>query len=787
MGDPGMSLAELIQAVRGARTQAAERELVQRECAQIRGALRAGDPRAGTSNLTKLLYIHLLGYPAHFGQMECFRHLSSSQFSKKRIGYLGAALLLDEKQDTHLLLTNTIKNDLLHHSPCVQGLALACLACLGSSGMCRDLVGEVQRLAGDTPGPMRRKAVVCAVHIVRKVPELADIFIPICDELLEQRNHGLLHATLLLITEMCERNPDVLSHFRKAVPQMVEILRDLEGSGFSPEHSIMGISNPFLQVRVLRLLRVLGQGKEEIAEAVSDALAQVATNTETQHNVGNAVLYEAVMTITRVRAAPGLRVLAVNILGRFLLSKDRNIRSVALTSLARLVPAEQGSLQRHRATVLACLRDPDPSVHRCALDLSLALVTAANVRTVTQELLGFLGSCPLVMKPPCASGLLLAAERFAPNKRWHIDTMLQVLTVAGSSVPDDAVSRLIQLIGGARELHPYIVRRLYAALANNISQQPLVQVATWCIGEYGDLLQGGSCEEAESMQVEEEQVLALMERVLQSHLTLPLTRAIALTALMKLSTRLQGDIDRIRCIISIYGSCHDLELQQRAVEYDALFRKYDHLRASVLEKMPQVEVMGPGKEEEVVEKAGPETPVPTPASSAHQDGTQVTNLLNLLGESPAAPPTPHSQPGPDTPEIASLLDLLGDVTVAVPHIPPLLVWKGAGLRLDFAFQRPPQDSDLLLITASASCTHPSHTTGFLLQAAVPKSLQVELEAPSGTTVPGPDGGPLTQRLRVRNPRKVPLRMRLRLAFTPPSGIPVQENLEINDFPVAAWQ
>lgn len=43
------------------------------------------------------------------------------------------------------------------------------------------------------------------------------------------------------------------------------------------------------------------------------------------------------------------------------------------------------------------------------------------------------------------------------------------------------------------------------------------------------------------LKVEEEEVLALLEKVLQSHLSLPATRAYALTALMKLSTRLRGD------------------------------------------------------------------------------------------------------------------------------------------------------------------------------------------------------------------------------------------------------
>ena len=88
--------------------------------------------------MAKLIYLHTLGYSTTFAQMECLKLVVSQYYSDKRIGYLGLMLLLDERQEVLMLVTNSLKNDLSHPNHFIVGLALCALANISSTEMCRD-------------------------------------------------------------------------------------------------------------------------------------------------------------------------------------------------------------------------------------------------------------------------------------------------------------------------------------------------------------------------------------------------------------------------------------------------------------------------------------------------------------------------------------------------------------------------------------------------------------------------------------------------------------------------
>jgi len=623
------------------------------------------------------------------------------------------------------------------------------------------------------------------MRICRKVPDLQEHFLEKAKILLSDRNHGVLLCGLTLVTSMCEAEEveggeDFAEPFRPLVGGLVRTLKGLASSGYAPEHDVTGITDPFLQVKILQLLRVLGRGDVRTSEHINDILAQVATNTDSSKNVGNSILYESVLTILDIEADSGLRVLGVNILGKFLTNKDNNIRYVALNTLIKVVAVEPNAVQRHRNTILECLRDPDISIRRRALDLSFTLINEGNVRVLIRELLAFLEVADNEFKPIMTSQIGVAADRFAPSKRWHVDTMLRVLKLAGNYVKEQILSSFVRLIATTPDLQTYSVQKLYAGLKDDITQEGLTLAATWVIGEYGDsLLRAGQYEEEELVKpVYESDIVDLFTTILNSSYATQIAIEYIVTAAMKLTTRLNDEtqINRIRRLLSQRTADLNIEIQQRAVEYGNLF-SYDDIRRGVLERMPPPEIR---EEQRVLGEATPKqkkaaakakkpskhteqdmlldlmggSDLPAIDMSATMNGTQnnADLLADILGNGPPASTAPAQAPSSTT--TASIMDLFStdpssppqpstssDI-LSSPQAHP--AYSQNSLLLTLSLQRTAGQAHILARFRNASTFE--RFTGVGLQAAVPKSQKLTLQGISKAELEG--GEEATQGMRV---------------------------------------
>jgi len=130
-------------------------------------------------------------------------------------------------------------SDMNHSNMYAVGLALCTFANISSEEMSRDLCNEVEKLLGSSNTYIRKKvcprsrlpyfywidwhnqAALCALRIVRKVPDLLPNFVPKAKSLLSDRNHGVLLSGVTLITEMCEVEPAVTDEFRGVSPSFI--------------------------------------------------------------------------------------------------------------------------------------------------------------------------------------------------------------------------------------------------------------------------------------------------------------------------------------------------------------------------------------------------------------------------------------------------------------------------------------------------------------------------------------------------------------------------------------
>ena len=435
-------------------------------------------------------------------------------------------------------------------------------------------------------------------------------------------------------------------------------MKNLVSSGYAPEHDVNGITDPFLQVKVLTLLRIVGKGDNEASDAMNDILAQVATNTDSVRNVGNSILYECVQTIMSIESESGLRVLAINILGRFLLNKDNNIRYVALNTLTKVVNVDQQAVQRHRATVVECLKDHDSSIRKRALDLTYALVNKSNIKVLVRELLNYLIAADIEFRGEITAQICLLTERYAPTPKWHIDTILKVMSLAGHYVQPATVSNTIHLIQETPDLQAYAVHKLYLALIKDISKQSLVCTAVWVIGEFGDLLLAGG------KNITHDDIFLILETILKHPASELETREFVLTALLKLTDRLQSHeiSEKFVQLINNYRSSLTLEIQQRANEYFHIIRSVtEDKRAELLEHMPAIEreeqeTYDDDESDPTTESQSPPTQQQQPRENlllATEPQTNNNNLLSSILGGPSPSPVQPSSGGD------SLLNLLG--------------------------------------------------------------------------------------------------------------------------------
>ncbi|XP_057201109.1 AP-2 complex subunit alpha-2 isoform X1 [Triplophysa rosa] len=710
-GDGMRGLAVFISDIRNCKSKEAEIKRINKELANIRSKFKGDKALDGYSKkkyVCKLLFIFLLGHDIDFGHMEAVNLLSSNKYTEKQIGYLFISVLVNSNSELIRLINNAIKNDLSSRNPTFMCLALHCIANVGSREMAEAFAGEIPRIlvAGDTMDSVKQSAALCLLRLYKTSPDLVLMgeWTSRVVHLLNDQHMGVVTAAISLITCLSQKNPD---EFKTCVSLAVSRLSRIVSSASTDlqDYTYYFVPAPWLSCKLLRLLQCYPPPEDgavkgrlvECLETILNKAQEPPKSKKVQHsNAKNAILFEAISLIIHYDSEPNLLVRACNQLGQFLQHRETNLRYLALESMCTLASSEfsHEAVKTHIETVINALKtERDVSVRQRAADLLYAMCDRSNAKQIVAEMLSYLDTADYSIREEMVLKVAILAEKYAVDYSWYVDTILNLIRIAGDYVSEEVWYRVIQIVINRDDVQGYAAKTVFEALQAPACHENMVKVGGYILGEFGNLIAG----DPRSSPLVQFNLLHS-----KFHLCSVPTRALLLSAYIKFINLFPETKSTIQEVLRSDSQIRnsDVELQQRAVEYLKLssIASTDVL-ATVLEEMPPF----PERESSILaklkKKKGPGAVSVNELEEGKREGGELNGGGERGGDNSAIAASNASTPSPSA-------DLLGlrtglPVSAAPPSAGSLLVdvFSEAGVN-DDGFLRdlepPTESSDSLL-------------------------------------------------------------------------------------------
>ena len=570
-----LKLREFIKRIRACKTLDEERSLCNKESAEIRNLKKETAQKLAVRSMTKCMAMSLLGYQTEFIHMTCISLLASQNFTQKRLAYLGICMLLDEKSDILLLSSNIIKKDLSSNNKYIVAAALNTIGEIGTPDMCRDTCPEIIKCLNSTNNYIKKKAALALSKVVKSCPELIDTVQQNLSTIFEDKNHGVLLAGLALAEQVFKAEPKTIKKYKKYLSPLCKTLKNLISTSYAPEYDVNGITDPFLQIRILEVLGFFGRSSSKENEELEALLNSIPSNTDTtRKNTGNAVLYELVRCIFSYDSSKSLKSLGGSILGQFLNNKDNNYKYLALNTLNDIAKIDIDTVQKHKNVILEFLKDPDIAIKRRSLDLTYLIVNTENIRQIVTETLDFINSTSNVeFKLELTSKIFYSLEKYSPSLKWEIDVLLKMLCLCEDSINEEIIWKIINLILNTKELQQYAMFRYFLAMQNMLEDsdvEALYHVGIAILGELFQLIVGVSTtdEEGKTITITEEQIIDLIIALDKSTDTSETLRELLMNTCFKMIGKLSPETDeKLKKILHTESKSFYPEVQERANEY----------------------------------------------------------------------------------------------------------------------------------------------------------------------------------------------------------------------------
>jgi AP-4 complex subunit epsilon-1 len=570
---------ELLKAIGESKSKQEEDRIIAKEVQCLKQKLEPTPPgvnpplhskKRAKEFLVRLLYVEMMGHDASFGYIKAVEMAASASLYHKRTGYLVCSACLSPEHEFRFMLVNQMQRDLQSANVLEICGGLLASSSLITADMVPAMSGEVTKLLSHDSETVRKKAIITLHKFHQLAPDVVTF-----DELFEKvrkvlcdRDPSVMGACLNAIEAMSKEDP---VKFKDLIPSLVSILKQIGEHRLPNEFDYHRVPAPWMQIRLVRILSLLGQGDNSASSGMYEILFDTMKKADVGINAGYAIVYECIKCITKIYPNTKLLDAAADAISRFIQSRSHNLKYLGVTGLAMIVETHPQYAAQHQMSVMDCLEDQDETLQRKTLDLLYRMTNPVNVEFITDKLLDFLsGTTDLFLKQQLTTRVCSVAERYAPNNSWYIKTITQLFEVSGDMVDPQVAQNLMSLIAegtAESEEQDMLLRQTAVDLYVRLLQEKptaklpkiLLETMAWCLGEYAYL----------SAEMTLEEILTKLCQWNKAALQ-PSTRKFLTSAIFKLVAQAGTCPPQAAAVVDEYTRSKDVDLQQRCLEFQAL-------------------------------------------------------------------------------------------------------------------------------------------------------------------------------------------------------------------------
>jgi AP-4 complex subunit epsilon-1 len=336
---------ELVKSIGESKSKQEEDRIIIQEVSQLKRKMSelsaASNSNSAQANkkklkefLIRLMYVEMLGHDASFGYIKAVEMTAATNLIQKRVGYLTCSLTLSPTHEFRFMIINQLQRDLQspnHLEVCSALMAVCKLVTVEMIPAVQPMILEALRHDIEL---VRKKAVMALHRFHQLNPDSVSGISDSLRRTLCDRDPSVMGAALCLLHDVALANPTA---YKDLVPSYVSILKQITEHRLPREFDYHRIPAPWIQIRLLKILALLGQADQTTSEGMYEVLHDVMRRADTGINVGYAIIYECVRTVTTIYPNSTLLDAAAASISRFISSDNHNLKYLGVTGLAAIV------------------------------------------------------------------------------------------------------------------------------------------------------------------------------------------------------------------------------------------------------------------------------------------------------------------------------------------------------------------------------------------------------------------------------------------------------------------